>query len=168
MFDVFFHMCAVLLFHVFMADWCCLKLFPLSPVLSALLIRLRLQDEASTSQPKPLAATSASAVAAVHAAAGGAKQLSKCKFKACKLNFSTDLNMHRCHMSHLPSARNAITKVSFRFPTCLQLQHACLTGSHSMAGSSGCVWMPQFVVSCYGSLCNAQQTAEVYMSWHSC
>ncbi|WIA18600.1 hypothetical protein OEZ85_010040 [Tetradesmus obliquus] len=68
------------------------------------------EDEASATQAMAAGATPASAVAAAHAAAGGAKQLSKCKHKACKLEFSTELNKHRCHMSHLPSARNATTK----------------------------------------------------------
>lgn len=83
----------------------------LIPTFSAFLLPLLLQDEASATQAMAAGATPASAVAAAHAAAGGAKQLSKCKHKACKLEFSTELNKHRCHMSHLPSARNATTKV---------------------------------------------------------
>jgi hypothetical protein len=87
------------------------------------LLLLLLQDEAAVSQPRPVGTSSASSAAALRAAAASAKQLTKCKFKACQLTFSTELNKHRCHMSHLPSARNTTTKVGPAVVAATALHH---------------------------------------------
>lgn len=78
-----------------------------------------LQDEAAGITLKPSRLSSSTAAVSsskpdelsVSSTAEAARQLTKCKFKSCKLLFASDLNKNRCHMSHLPSARNTTTKV---------------------------------------------------------
>lgn len=77
-----------------------------------------MQDDTSSTHLRPSRLSSAAAAASSSPDEGGlsstaeaARQLTKCRFKGCKLMFASDLNKHRCQMSHLPSARNTTTKV---------------------------------------------------------
>jgi hypothetical protein len=79
-------------------------------LLLLLLLLLLLQGEVPVKLrgPSGLAKGSSSSVAA---APPSRQPLLKCRYKGCKLTFSCVLNQQRCHMSHLPSARSAATKV---------------------------------------------------------